>query len=55
MAYRILQQHDLLARWKRSLSSLEGRIWEVKMPDEQWQTDIMYLWVKNRWYFFVGV
>ena len=24
-------------------------------PHEQWHTDTLYLWVKNRWYFFVGM
>ncbi|MEO0263408.1 MAG: DDE-type integrase/transposase/recombinase [candidate division WOR-3 bacterium] len=24
-------------------------------PDEQWHIDIMYIYIKGRWYFFVGV
>ena len=33
----------------------EGRLWEARTPDEQWHTDILYLWVRGRWYFFVGI
>ena len=53
--YRILDQHNLLARWKRREGKEEGRLWEVSAPDEQWHTDILYLWVRGRWYFFVGI
>lgn len=41
--YRILDQHDLLYRWKRSESEGEGRLWEITWPDQQWHTDLMYL------------
>jgi len=52
--YRVLSENDLLCRWKPS--SLEGVPMEKPtQPNQRWHTDIMYLWVEGRWYFFVGV
>jgi transposase InsO family protein len=50
--YRILDKNDLLYRWKRS-SSVGIRPTKAQRPDERWHTDILYLWVMNRWYFLV--
>lgn len=52
--YRILDEADLLSRWKPSTSV--GRKPEPpSRPHEQWHTDLMYLWIRGRWYFFIGV
>ncbi len=52
--YRILNDADLLYRWKRTRGVGEpppspGR------PNERWHTDIMYLRVEGTWYFLVTV
>lgn len=52
--YRILDRHDLLYRWKRSLS-VGTKPARPERPDQRWHTDILYLWVMNRWYFLVTV
>ena len=53
--YRILSDRDLLYRFKRSSKSTGKYDYKPDKPHDQWHTDIMYLWVKHRWYFFVGV
>ena len=53
--YRILNDADLLYRYKRSCKSSGRYDFKPTAPHQQWHTDILYLWVKNRWYFFVGV
>jgi len=52
--YRILDRHDLLYRWKRSLS-VGTKPAKPERPDQRWHTDLLYLWVTNRWYFLVTV
>lgn len=52
--YNVLSRHDLLYRWKRSQSSGK-RPSKPTVPNQRWHTDIMYLWLSGRWYFFVGV
>lgn len=52
--YRILDRRDLLCRWKPSQSSAR-QVPKPTQPHEQWHTDLMYLWVNGRWFFFVGV
>jgi len=52
--YRILDRHQLLYRWKPS------RVVGIKpmaptRPHQQWHTDLMYLWISGRWYFFIAV
>lgn len=54
MVYKILKEANLLSRWKRS-QRIGGYNYKPKRPDEQWHTDIMYIYIKGRWYFFVGV
>ena len=52
--YRILDRNDLLARW--NVTPSVGRKPELpKRPHERWHTDLMYLWIAGRWYFFIGV
>jgi len=53
--YRILSDQDLLYRYKRSRKSGGQYNFKPQKPHDQWHLDILYLWVQNRWYFFVGV
>jgi transposase InsO family protein len=53
--YRILDRHDLLYRWKRLEPGQGRRVPEATYPDEVWHVDLMYLWVKGRWYFLVSI
>ena len=52
--YRILNDADLLYRWKRSRSVGEPPP-RPERPNERWHTDIMYLRVEGTWYFLVTV
>jgi transposase InsO family protein len=52
--YRILNDADLLYRWKRSRGVGEPPPRPVR-PNERWHTDIMYLRVEGTWYFLVTV
>jgi len=53
--YRILDKHDLLYRWKRPEPGMGKKVPVATYPDEVWHVDLMYLWVKGRWYFLVTV
>ena len=53
--YRILSARDLLCRWKKSSKSGGKYDFKPTAPHQQWHTDLMYLWVSGRWYFFIGV
>lgn len=53
--YRILDKHDLLYRWKRPEPGMGRKVPVATYPDEVWHVDLMYLWVKGRWYFLVTV
>src|SRR5690606_26700140 len=52
--YRILNEADLLYRWKRSRRSGEAPA-PPERPHERWHTDLMYLRVGDTWYFLVTV
>ena len=52
--YRILDDADLLYRWKRSRSAGQ-RPAEPTRPHQRWHTDLMYLRVGDVWYFLVTV
>jgi transposase InsO family protein len=52
--YRVLSDADLLSRWKRStVSSGEYNI-RPNAPNQQWHTDVMYVWVAARFYFLLS-
>jgi len=53
--YRILAEQDLLCRWKPRSAGSGNKPEPPTRPNEQWHTDLMYLWVKGRWYFLVTV
>lgn len=52
--YRILRDAGLNRRWNRSASAAGAMPPKPRRPDEQWHTDLMYLWVNGRWYFFIA-
>jgi transposase InsO family protein len=53
--YRILDRYDLLYRWKRPEPGQGRLVPEATYADEVWHVDLMYLWVKGRWYFLVSI
>ena len=50
--YRILKRHNLITPWKHP-------VWEstrpehAKSPDEKWQTDIMYVKIRGRFFYLI--
>jgi transposase InsO family protein len=51
--YRVLDASDLLSRWKRSERSQGEYRYRPTAPNQQWHTDVMYVWVSCRYYFLV--
>jgi transposase InsO family protein len=52
--YRVLNEADLLYRWKRSARVGEPPPKPTR-PNERWHTDIVYLRVEDSWFFLVTV
>lgn len=52
--YRILNDADLLYRWKRRTSAGTAPAKPTR-PHERWHTDLMYLRIADSWYFLVTV
>jgi transposase InsO family protein len=52
--YRVLSDADLLSRWKRSVASSGEYNFRPIAPNQQWHTDVMYVWVAARFYFLVS-
>ena len=52
--YRVLSAADLLSRWKRSSSSEGEYSFRPTAPNQQWHTDVMYVWVAARFYFLLS-
>lgn len=52
--YRVLSDADLLSRWKRSVSSSGEYNFRPTAPNQQWHTDVMYVWVAARFYFLLS-
>lgn len=52
--YRVLSEADLLSRWKRSAASSGEYHFRPTGPNQQWHTDVMYVWVAARFYFLVS-
>ena len=52
--YRVLRAADLLSRWKRSAASSGEYHFRPVAPNQQWHTDVMYVWVAARFYFLVS-
>lgn len=52
--YRVLSDADLLSRWKRSVASSGEYNFRPTAPNQQWHTDVMYVWVAARFYFLLS-
>jgi len=52
--YRVLSEADLLSRWKRSAASSGEYQFRPTAPNQQWHTDVMYVWVAARFYFLLS-
>ena len=52
--YRTLSEVDLLSRWKRSERSSGEYHFRPNAPNQQWHTDVMYVWVAARFYFLLN-
>lgn len=52
--YRVLNDADLLYRWKRRTSTGTAPAKPTR-PHERWHTDLMYLRIADTWYFLVTV
>jgi transposase InsO family protein len=52
--YRVLSEADLLARWKRSTVSDGEYHFRPNGPNQQWHTDVMYVWIAARFYFLLS-
>lgn len=52
--YRVLNDADLLYRWKRRTSAGTAPAKPTR-PHERWHTDLMYLRIADCWYFLVTV
>lgn len=52
--YRVLSEADLLSRWKRSSQSSGEYNFRPTGPNQQWHTDVMYVWVAARFYFLLS-
>ena len=50
--YRILKKHDLMTPWKH-LTWGSTRPEHAKHPDERWQTDIMYIKIRGRFFYLL--
>lgn len=52
--YRMLREANLLSRWKRSSRSPGTYSFRPSAPNQQWHTDVMYIWVHCRHYFLLS-
>ena len=52
--YRVLREADLLRRWKRSARSSGVYSFKPTGPNQQWHSDVMYVWVGCRHYFLLS-
>lgn len=52
--YRVLSDANLLSRWKRSAASSGDYHFRPNGPNQQWHTDVMYVWVAARFYFLLS-
>lgn len=52
--YRVLSDANLLSRWKRSAVSSGEYNFRPTAPNQQWHTDVMYVWVAARFYFLLS-
>jgi len=53
--YRILKGRDLLARRPKAASEALNRPPAPDHPDQVWHIDLMYLYIRPRWYYLVDI
>lgn len=53
--YRILTEHDLLCRRDSPPAEALRRPPEPDHPDQVWHIDLMYLYIRPRWYYLVDI
>jgi putative transposase len=53
--YRILTEHDLLCRRDSPPAKALRRPPEPDHPDQVWHIDLMYLYIRPRWYYLVDI
>ena len=53
--YRILTEHELLCRRARPPAEALRRPPEPDHPDQVWHIDLMYLYIRPRWYYLVDI
>lgn len=53
--YAILQAHDLMHRQGHVMPELLKRPAEPDHPDQVWHIDLMYLYIRPRWYYLVDI
>ena len=46
--YRVLRDARLLSRWKRTVASSGDYNFRPNAANQQWHTDVMYVWVAAR-------
>ncbi|MEZ4265358.1 MAG: IS3 family transposase [Myxococcota bacterium] len=52
--YRVLREAELMSRWKKSTRSPGEYRFRPTGPNQQWHTDVMYVWVAGRHYFLLS-
>ncbi len=52
--YEVLSEADLLSRWKRSTASSGEYNFQTNGPNQQWHTDVIYVWVAARFYLLLS-
>jgi putative transposase len=52
--YRILKEAKLVCPWRRRTKRRRTEEEKVQRPNERWATDLMYLLVNGRRYFYIG-
>jgi putative transposase len=52
--YRILKEAQLVCPWRRRAKRRRGEEEKAQRPNERWATDLMYLQVSGRRYFYIG-
>jgi putative transposase len=52
--YRILKEAQLVCPWRRRAKRHRAKEEKARRPNERWATDLMYLQVNGRRYFYIG-
>ncbi len=47
-----MKKHNLVTGWNR-IQWTPSKPWRVSSPDERWQTDLMYVKIKSRFFYLI--